>query len=302
MGGGGVQSPSCVRLFATPWTAAGQASLSLTISWSLPKFMSIESVMPSNHLIICHLLLLPASIFPRIRGNESELCMVAKVLKLSASVLPVSFQGWFSSLRLTGLISLLSKGFSKVLSSTTFGDGWCSGKEPTWQCRRCKRCRFIPWVGKILWNRKRQPSPVFLPRKFHGQGSLVGYSPWDCKKSDMTERLITHTDGRMHSQQWSHTDSYCSSDSTVSIPLMKWFGKCPPHPDLLSSAWALFVEMSTSTWHLSSSWTYLALQPWWPHTVLLRLGPTFCWHNLMSALHCVSPFLLEASLTLLNPQ
>ena len=71
-----VQSPSCVRLFMTPWTAAYQASRSLTISWSLPKFMSIESVMPSNHLILCHPLLLP-SVFPSIRvfSNESVLCI-----------------------------------------------------------------------------------------------------------------------------------------------------------------------------------------------------------------------------------
>ena len=53
-----VQSPSCVRLFVTPWTAAHQASLSLTISQSLPKFMSIESVIPSNRLILCHALFL----------------------------------------------------------------------------------------------------------------------------------------------------------------------------------------------------------------------------------------------------
>ena len=70
-----VQSLSCVRLFATPWTAARQASLSITNSWSLLKLMSIESVMPSNHLIFCHLLLLPPSIFPSIRvfSNESVL-------------------------------------------------------------------------------------------------------------------------------------------------------------------------------------------------------------------------------------
>ena len=112
----------------------------------------------------------------------------------SASVLPVKIQCWFS-LELTGFISLLSKGFSKVFSSTVFGDGWCSGKELAWQCRRCKRCRFIFWVGKILWSRKWKPTAVFLPGKFHGQGSLAGYSPWDGKESDMTERLSTHTDG-----------------------------------------------------------------------------------------------------------
>ena len=63
----GFQSLSCVQLFATPWTAARQASLAITISWSLLKLMSIESVMPSNHLILCHPLLLLPSIFLSIR-------------------------------------------------------------------------------------------------------------------------------------------------------------------------------------------------------------------------------------------
>ena len=68
-----VQSLSCVRFFETPWTAARQASLSITTSESLPKLMSIESVMPFNHLILCHPFLLPHSIFPSIRvfSNES---------------------------------------------------------------------------------------------------------------------------------------------------------------------------------------------------------------------------------------
>ena len=72
-----VQSLSRFRLFATPWTAAHQASLSITNSWSLLKLMSIESVMPSNHLILCRSLLLPPSIFPSIRvfSNESVLCI-----------------------------------------------------------------------------------------------------------------------------------------------------------------------------------------------------------------------------------
>ena len=68
---------SCVQLFATPWTAAQQASLSISNPWNLPKLMSIESVMPSNHLIICYPLLLLPSIFPNIRvfSNESALRM-----------------------------------------------------------------------------------------------------------------------------------------------------------------------------------------------------------------------------------
>ena len=72
-----VQSLSRVRLFVTPWTAARQASLSITNSWSLLKLMSIESVMTSNHLILCRPLLQPPSIFPNIRGysSESVLCI-----------------------------------------------------------------------------------------------------------------------------------------------------------------------------------------------------------------------------------
>ena len=54
--------------------------------------------------------------------------------------------------------------------------GWCSGKEFACQCKRCRRCEFTPWVGKILWSRKWQPTPVFLPGKSHGQRSLAGYS------------------------------------------------------------------------------------------------------------------------------
>ena len=65
--------------------------------------------------------------------------------------------------------------------------------EFTCQCQRCKRHSFGPWVRKIPWRRKWQPSPVFLPGKFHGQRSLVDYSPWGCKESDMSECTHTHT-------------------------------------------------------------------------------------------------------------
>ena len=70
-----VQALSCVRLHVIPWTATRQTSLSFSISWSLLKFVSIESVMPSNHLILCHPLLLLPSIFPSIRvfSNKSAL-------------------------------------------------------------------------------------------------------------------------------------------------------------------------------------------------------------------------------------
>ena len=60
---------------------------------------------------------------------------------------------------------------------------WLSGKESACQCRRCE---FSPWVGKIFWRRKRQPTPIFLPGESHGQRSLVSYSPWGPKESDMS--------------------------------------------------------------------------------------------------------------------
>ena len=59
--------------------------------------------------------------------------------------------------------------------------GSTSGKESICQCRKLKRCCFNPWVGKISWRRKWQPTPVFSPGKSHGQRSLAGYSPWDHK-------------------------------------------------------------------------------------------------------------------------
>ena len=66
-------------------------------------------------------------------------------------------------------------------------------KRSACQCWRHKRCGLYPWVRKIPWSRKWQPTPGLLPRKFHGQRSLVGYSPWGSKGSDMTEQLSAHT-------------------------------------------------------------------------------------------------------------
>ena len=68
---------------------------------------------------------------------------------------------------------------------------WRNGKESAYQCRRHRRCRFDPWVRKILWRRKWQTTPVFLSGNFHGQRSLVG--PWGCKESDMAEQWSTHS-------------------------------------------------------------------------------------------------------------
>ena len=114
-----VQSLSCVGLLVTPWTTARQVSLSINNSWSLPKPMSTESVMPSNHLILCRLLLLP-SIFPSVMVFSNKLFTSGGQsigVSASASVLPVNIQDWFP-LGWTGLI-LLSRGFSRVFCGTT---------------------------------------------------------------------------------------------------------------------------------------------------------------------------------------
>ena len=94
-----IQSFSRVWLFETPWTATQQASLSMTNSWSLLKLMNTESVLPSNHLILCCPLLLLPSIFPSIRvfSNESVLCIGGQSIGVwaSTSVLPMNIQDWF---------------------------------------------------------------------------------------------------------------------------------------------------------------------------------------------------------------
>ena len=112
-----VQPLSHVRLFVTPWTVARQASLSITNSWSLLKLMSIESVLPSNHLILCPPLLLLSSIFPSIRvfSNESVLHIKWPTIGVSAlaSVLPMNIQNWF--LRIDWLDLLAVQGTLKSL-------------------------------------------------------------------------------------------------------------------------------------------------------------------------------------------
>ena len=113
-----VQSFSRIRLFATPWTAACQASLSITNSRSLLKLMSIESVMPSNHLILCHPLLLLPSIFPNIRifSNESALCIRwPKYWSLSFNISPFNEYPGLISFRMDWLDLLAVQGTLKSL-------------------------------------------------------------------------------------------------------------------------------------------------------------------------------------------
>ena len=70
-------------------------------------------------------------------------------------------------------------------------------KNLTASARRCRKHGFDPWVGKLPWKKKWQPTPVLLPGESHGQWSLVGYSPWGCKELDKTERLNNSTQYRM---------------------------------------------------------------------------------------------------------
>ena len=144
---------------ATPWTVAYQTPLSPTISKSLFKFMPIESVMLSNHLFFCPLLLLPST-FASIRVFSSEHPVFSssshQVAKVSSSVLPMNIQDLFP-LGLTDFISLQSKGLSRVFSSTTiwkhpfFGNQSFLGSSShicTWQLENSKLWLYRPLLAK----------------------------------------------------------------------------------------------------------------------------------------------------------
>ena len=140
----------------TPCTTAHQASLSFTISLSLPKLMSIESVMPSNHLILCCPLLLLPSIFPSIKvfSNESVFRIKwSKYWNFSFSSSPFNGYSGLFPLGLIGLIFLQSKGLSRVFSSTTVRKHQFFGAQPFYQRRQ--------------W----QPTPILLPGKFMDGGA-----------------------------------------------------------------------------------------------------------------------------------
>ena len=113
-----VHSLSHVQFFSTPWTAAHQASQSITNSWSLFRFMSIELVMPSNHLILCHSLLLPPSIFPHIRVFSSESVLHIrwpKYWSFSFSISPSNEYSGLICLRMDWLDLLALQGICKSL-------------------------------------------------------------------------------------------------------------------------------------------------------------------------------------------
>ena len=110
-----VQSLSCVQLFVTPQTVALQASLSFTISWSLLKLMSVKSVMPSNHFIFCHPLLLLPSIFPSIRVFSNESVLPIRCPKYWSFIFSIS-----SSNEYSGLTSFRIDWFDLLAAQRTF--------------------------------------------------------------------------------------------------------------------------------------------------------------------------------------
>ena len=131
-----VQLLSSVQLFVTPWTAACQSSLSITNSQSLLKLRSIESVMPSNHLILCHPLLLLPSILPSIRVFSKESVPHIRWLKywsFSFSISPSNEHPELISFRMDWLDPLESKGLSRVFSKTTVQKHQFFGTQPSSQ-------------------------------------------------------------------------------------------------------------------------------------------------------------------------
>ena len=155
-----VQFLSCVCIFAIPWTAAHQASLSITNSWSLLKLMSVESVMTSNHLILYHPLLLLSSIFPSIRvfSNESAFHIRwPKYWSFSFSISPSNEYSWLISFGMDWLDLLAVQGTLKSLLQHH------SSKASILQCS------------------------AFLPGNSHGQRSLVGCHLWGRTELDTTD-------------------------------------------------------------------------------------------------------------------
>ena len=174
-----VQSLSHVRLFATPWIAACQASLSITNSWSLPKLMSIELVMPSNHLILCHHLLLLPSIFPNIRvfSNESALLIRwPKDWSFSFNISPSNEYPGLISFRMDWLDLLVVQGALKSLlqhHSSKESILWCSAvfivqlSHPymtTGKTIALTRQTFVDKVMSLLFNMLSRLVITFLPR------------------------------------------------------------------------------------------------------------------------------------------
>ena len=171
-----VQSLSRIWLFATPWTAACQASLSITNSWSLLKLMPIELVMPANHLILCHPLILSLSIFSSIRGfsNESALCISRpKYWSFSPSneysrLISLRIH-WFYLLAVQETLKSLFQHHSlkaSILRHSTFF--MANSHIPTWPLEKALTIQtFVGKVISLLFNTLSRFVTAFLPRSKH---------------------------------------------------------------------------------------------------------------------------------------
>ena len=174
-----VQPLSCFQLFVTPWNAARQASLSITNSWSLLKFISIASVMPSNCLILCHHLLLPPSIFPSIRVFSNELVLHIrwpKYWSFSFSISPSNENLELISFRIDSLNLLAVQGTLKNFlqhHSSKASILWCSAffivqlSHPyitTGKTIALTRWTFVGKVMSLLFNMLSRLIIAFIPR------------------------------------------------------------------------------------------------------------------------------------------
>ena len=178
-------SPSVMSNSATPWAAARPASLSITNSQNLFKLMSMKSVMPSNHLMPCHPLLLMPSIHSTIRvfSNESVLCIRwPKYWSFSFSISPFNEYLGLISFRMDWLDLLAVQGITKSLLQH-----YTSKASILW-----RSAFFIVQLSHPYQRRWWHPTPVLLPGESCGHRRLVGCSPWGRKESDTTERLHFH--------------------------------------------------------------------------------------------------------------
>ena len=177
------------------------------------KLMSIESMMPSNHLILCHPLLLLPSILPSIRvfSNESALCIRRpEYWSFSFSINPSNeYSGliffridWFDLLAVQGTRKSLLQHHSLKASIL-----WCSAFFMV-QLSHPYMTTWKTIALTIPWRKKWQPTPVFLLGKSHGQNSLLGYSPWGHKESDMTEHTHAHVCMSIHMHTHEHTHAH----------------------------------------------------------------------------------------------
>ena len=251
-----VQSLSHVRLFATPWTAARQTSLSITNSWGPPKPMSIESVIPSSHLILCHPLLLLPSIFPSIRifSNESALHIRwPKYWSFSFSISPsnehpelISFRmDWLDLLAVQGTLkSLLQHHSSKasILRCSAFFIAQISHPYmTTGKTIALTRRTFVGKVMSLLFNMLSRLVITFLPSSKHlliswlQSPSVVILEPQStCNKINIRnhERLLNLSE------------------------ILKWnnFSSCIILPQCLKFCKNQFIEETITFWFIHFSW------------------------------------------------